>query len=61
MRLAEGQVRPFVAGDPQLHGRDLRGRGVGPERVRRAIEAMFGMRKLDVAALRAAADGVALG
>ena len=29
-----------------------------PERARRAMEAMFKMRKLDVAALRAAADGV---
>jgi predicted 3-demethylubiquinone-9 3-methyltransferase (glyoxalase superfamily) len=29
-----------------------------PERARRAMEAMFGMRKLDAAALRAAADGV---
>ena len=29
------------------------------ERARRAIEAMYGMRKLDIAALRAAADGVA--
>ena len=29
-----------------------------PERARRAVEAMFGMRKLDLAALRAAADGV---
>jgi predicted 3-demethylubiquinone-9 3-methyltransferase (glyoxalase superfamily) len=29
-----------------------------PERVRRAMEAMFGMRKLDIAALRNAADGV---
>jgi predicted 3-demethylubiquinone-9 3-methyltransferase (glyoxalase superfamily) len=29
-----------------------------PERARRAAEAMFGMRKLDVAALRRAADGV---
>jgi predicted 3-demethylubiquinone-9 3-methyltransferase (glyoxalase superfamily) len=29
-----------------------------PERARRAMEAMFGMRKLDVAALRSAADGV---
>jgi len=29
-----------------------------PERARRAMEAMFGMRKLDVAALRAAADRV---
>ena len=29
-----------------------------PERARRAMEAMFGMRKLDIAALRAAADGV---
>jgi predicted 3-demethylubiquinone-9 3-methyltransferase (glyoxalase superfamily) len=32
-----------------------------PERARRAMEAMFGMRKLDVAALRAAADGVPAG
>ena len=29
-----------------------------PQRARRAMEAMLGMRKLDVAALRAAADGV---
>lgn len=29
-----------------------------PERVRRATRAMFGMRKLDIAALRVAADGV---
>jgi predicted 3-demethylubiquinone-9 3-methyltransferase (glyoxalase superfamily) len=29
-----------------------------PERARRAMEAMLGMRKLDIAALRAAADGV---
>jgi predicted 3-demethylubiquinone-9 3-methyltransferase (glyoxalase superfamily) len=33
--------------------------GADPERSRRAMEAMLGMRKLDVAALRAAADGVA--
>ncbi|MEU2350004.1 VOC family protein [Modestobacter sp. NPDC049651] len=32
-----------------------------PARVRRAVQAMFGMRKLDVAALRAAADGVPVG
>ena len=30
-----------------------------PERSRRAMEAMFGMKKLDLAALRAAADGTA--
>jgi predicted 3-demethylubiquinone-9 3-methyltransferase (glyoxalase superfamily) len=30
-----------------------------PERAQRAMEAMFGMRKIDVAALRNAADGVA--
>jgi predicted 3-demethylubiquinone-9 3-methyltransferase (glyoxalase superfamily) len=30
-----------------------------PERAQRAMEAMFGMHKLDVAALRAAAEGVA--
>lgn len=32
-----------------------------PERARRAMEAMFGMRKLDIAALRSAADGVTTG
>jgi predicted 3-demethylubiquinone-9 3-methyltransferase (glyoxalase superfamily) len=30
-----------------------------PERARRAMQAMLGMRKLDIAALRSAADGVA--
>jgi predicted 3-demethylubiquinone-9 3-methyltransferase (glyoxalase superfamily) len=30
-----------------------------PERARRAMQAMLGMRKLDIAALRGAADGVA--
>ena len=30
-----------------------------PQRAQRAMEAMFGMHKLDIAALRAAADGVA--
>ena len=29
-----------------------------PQRAERAMQAMFGMRKLDIAALRAAADGV---
>jgi predicted 3-demethylubiquinone-9 3-methyltransferase (glyoxalase superfamily) len=32
-----------------------------PERARRAMEAMLGMSKLDIAALRRAADGVAAG
>jgi predicted 3-demethylubiquinone-9 3-methyltransferase (glyoxalase superfamily) len=32
--------------------------GPDPRRAERAMQAMFGMRKLDVAALRAAADGV---
>jgi predicted 3-demethylubiquinone-9 3-methyltransferase (glyoxalase superfamily) len=32
-----------------------------PERARRAMQAMLGMKKLDVAALRAAADGVPVG
>jgi len=31
-----------------------------PRRAERALQAMFGMRKLDIAALRAAADGVPL-
>jgi predicted 3-demethylubiquinone-9 3-methyltransferase (glyoxalase superfamily) len=29
-----------------------------PERAKRAMEAMLGMRKLDIATLRSAADGV---
>jgi predicted 3-demethylubiquinone-9 3-methyltransferase (glyoxalase superfamily) len=33
--------------------------GSDPERSKRATEAMFGMKKLDIAALRAAADGAA--
>jgi predicted 3-demethylubiquinone-9 3-methyltransferase (glyoxalase superfamily) len=45
------QVVP--AGMGELFGDD------DPERARRAMEAMFGMRKLDIAALRAAAEGVA--
>jgi predicted 3-demethylubiquinone-9 3-methyltransferase (glyoxalase superfamily) len=45
------QVVP--AGMGELFGDDH------PERARRAMEAMFGMRKLDIAALRAAAEGVA--
>jgi predicted 3-demethylubiquinone-9 3-methyltransferase (glyoxalase superfamily) len=45
------QVVP--AGMDELFGDD------DPERARRAMEAMFTMRKLDIAALRAAADGVA--
>jgi len=32
-----------------------------PERARRAMEAMLGMKKLDIATLQAAADGVATG
>jgi len=43
------QVVP--AGIDELFGDD------DPERAKRAMEAMFGMRKLDIAALRAAADG----
>jgi predicted 3-demethylubiquinone-9 3-methyltransferase (glyoxalase superfamily) len=44
------QVTP--AGMDELLGGD------DPERGRRAMEAMFGMKKIDVAALEAAADGV---
>jgi len=40
---------------------ELYGEGVDPERARRAMEAMFAMKKLDIAALRAAADGVPAG
>jgi hypothetical protein len=32
-----------------------------PERARRAMEALLGMRKLDIAAIRAAADGGSAG
>jgi predicted 3-demethylubiquinone-9 3-methyltransferase (glyoxalase superfamily) len=39
---------------------ELFGGGADPERGKRAMEAMFGMKKLDIAALRAAADGVAV-
>ena len=39
------------AGIDELFGDD------DPERAQRAMEAMFTMRKLDIAALRAAADG----
>jgi predicted 3-demethylubiquinone-9 3-methyltransferase (glyoxalase superfamily) len=35
--------------------------GPDPERARRAMEALLKMRKLDIAALRSAADGVAAG
>ena len=45
------QVVP--AGLDELFGDD------DPERAQRAMQAMFGMRKLDIAALRAAAEGVA--
>jgi len=36
-------------------------RAVIVQRAERAMQAMFGMRKLDVAALRSAADGVPAG
>jgi predicted 3-demethylubiquinone-9 3-methyltransferase (glyoxalase superfamily) len=42
-------------------GMDEAFRDEDPERARRAMEAMLGMRKIDVAALKAAADGVAVG
>ena len=32
-----------------------------PARAQRAVQAMLGMQKLDIAALRAAADGVPVG
>ena len=32
-----------------------------PERAQRAMQAMLGMRKLDIAALRRAADGIPAG
>ena len=55
MRLAQGQVRPVVAGLPGRLGEML----TSPDRdaVDRAMQAMFGMKKLDIAALQAAFDG----
>ena len=56
VRLAEGQVRPVLAGRPDRDGGAVR--RPGPARAPRAMEAMLEMKKLDIAALRSAADGV---
>ena len=55
MRLAQGPLRPVVAGVPvgmveMLNDPDK-------ERANRAMTAMLGMKKLDLAALQAAFDG----
>jgi hypothetical protein len=56
VRLAQGQVRPALA------GRTARVQELftdpDPTRAQRAMQAMLGMGKLDIAALRSAADGV---
>ena len=57
MRLAQGQVRPPWQVVPT--GLDELFADPDPKRAERAMQAMFAMRKLDIAALRAAADGVA--
>ena len=55
MRLAQGQVRLLVA---DLPGRVEEMLASGDaEANQRAMQAMFGMKKLDVAALQAAYDG----
>jgi predicted 3-demethylubiquinone-9 3-methyltransferase (glyoxalase superfamily) len=46
-QVVPAQMREFVAGPD-------------PEASRRAVEAMMGMRKLDIAALRRAAEGAAV-
>ena len=55
MRLAQGPVRPVVAGGPD--GLTELVSDPDPARARRATEAMLGMRKLDLEAMRRAADG----
>ena len=55
MRLAEGQVRPFLADHPTALPR-LVG-DPDPARASRAMQAMLKMKKIDVAALEAAAKG----
>ena len=56
VRVAEGPVRPVVAGRPD--GMEEALSDADPERARRAMEAMLGMTKLDLAALHRAADAV---
>ena len=53
VRLAQGQVRPVLAGRPQRHGRDAEGTDLGG--AKRAMEAMMGMKKIDIAELERAA------
>jgi hypothetical protein len=47
-----------VASDADGHGRALRGQR--PRGTRRAMEAMFEMKKLEIATLRAAAEGTTM-
>ena len=56
MRLVEGPLRPLVAGVPENWADMLD--DPDPARVDRAMQAMLGMKKLDIAALQAAADAV---
>ena len=54
MRLAEGQVRPVVAGRPDACCRRCC-RTRMPRKADRAMKAMLQMRKIDIAALQQAA------
>ena len=55
VRVAQGQVRPLVAGRARRLGGDDDRPRQGPRPT--AMQAMFQMTKLDIAALQAAADG----
>ena len=55
VRLAEGQVRPVVAGRAADWAELLN--DPDPARAQRAMQAMLGMKKIDIAAINAAADG----
>ena len=56
VRLAQGQVRPVVAGRARPAWEEMLN-DPDPDRAERAMKAMLGMKKLDIAALEAAADG----
>jgi hypothetical protein len=56
VRLAQAQVRPVLGGRTDRDGELFA--DPDPERARRAMQAMLGMDKLAIAALRSAADGI---
>ena len=57
MRLAQGPVRPVLASRPDQAAGELIG-DPDPERANRATQAMLQMRKINIAALEQAADGI---